>query len=298
LAIDALPTPPSTTDPENFDARADGFLGALPTFGTQANALAAQVSADAATAAAAKTAAATSEANAEASAAAAAAGASGLQATSSTSATIQTSAGVDVSITIQTGKSFAVGHPVKMSRTSDGSKYHTGDVKSYNSGTGALVITTDGGFGGSGTFSDWTIIYYPSAGLAAAVDDDFFTASPSAQKAVTVDAEYDALAGKEITYGVSLTWAVATAGFSPYVNLTGNVTSVGPPDVLIDNMYYEWTFAQDGTGGRTVTGWDSIYDFGAAGVPDIATGSNAITSIGGRYKAFAGKILMNHRQGA
>ena len=32
-----LPTPPSTTDPGNFDTRADAFLGALPTFQSQTN---------------------------------------------------------------------------------------------------------------------------------------------------------------------------------------------------------------------------------------------------------------------
>lgn len=35
-----LPTPPSTSDPVNFDPRADAFLGGLPTFQTQTNALA------------------------------------------------------------------------------------------------------------------------------------------------------------------------------------------------------------------------------------------------------------------
>lgn len=37
--ITSLPTAPSRTDPANFATRADAFLGALPTFGTQANAL-------------------------------------------------------------------------------------------------------------------------------------------------------------------------------------------------------------------------------------------------------------------
>lgn len=36
-----LPTPPSTSDPANFDPRADAFLGGLPTFQTQTNELAA-----------------------------------------------------------------------------------------------------------------------------------------------------------------------------------------------------------------------------------------------------------------
>lgn len=39
-AITALPTPPSTASPADFDSRADSFLGALPTFTTQSNSLA------------------------------------------------------------------------------------------------------------------------------------------------------------------------------------------------------------------------------------------------------------------
>ena len=38
--ITALPTPPSRSDPANFAARGDAFLGALPTFATEANAVA------------------------------------------------------------------------------------------------------------------------------------------------------------------------------------------------------------------------------------------------------------------
>lgn len=52
MTITALPTPPSRDDPANFTARADAFLGALPTFATEANALAADVNSDAADAAA------------------------------------------------------------------------------------------------------------------------------------------------------------------------------------------------------------------------------------------------------
>ena len=39
MAISPLPTPPSREDPSNFATRADAFLGALPTFQSEANAL-------------------------------------------------------------------------------------------------------------------------------------------------------------------------------------------------------------------------------------------------------------------
>lgn len=43
MAITALPTPPSRSDPANFADRGDAFLGALPTFQSEANALAVDV---------------------------------------------------------------------------------------------------------------------------------------------------------------------------------------------------------------------------------------------------------------
>jgi hypothetical protein len=46
MPITALPTPPSRNDPANFAARGDAFLGALPTFQSEANALAVEVDND------------------------------------------------------------------------------------------------------------------------------------------------------------------------------------------------------------------------------------------------------------
>ncbi len=45
MSITALPTPPSRSDPANFATRGDAFMSALPTFGTEANALQADVNA-------------------------------------------------------------------------------------------------------------------------------------------------------------------------------------------------------------------------------------------------------------
>ncbi len=48
-SITVLPTPPSRADPDNFDARADSFLGALPTMQTQMNTWAGQANSTATT---------------------------------------------------------------------------------------------------------------------------------------------------------------------------------------------------------------------------------------------------------
>lgn len=68
MTITALPTPPSRDDPATFATRADAFLGALPTFASEANALASAVNTDEIAAAASAAAAATSASSAAASA--------------------------------------------------------------------------------------------------------------------------------------------------------------------------------------------------------------------------------------
>ncbi len=87
--ITALPTAPSRADPENFRARADALLTALPTFVTQAN----QLSADANTA----------QSNAADSAASAAASSSSAAASASAAAV---SAGVSIWVS---GTTYAIG---------------------------------------------------------------------------------------------------------------------------------------------------------------------------------------------
>jgi hypothetical protein len=75
MAITPLPTPPSRSDPANFADRGDAFLGSLPTFTTEANALATAVNQNEINAELAETNAETAQAAAEAAASAAAASA-------------------------------------------------------------------------------------------------------------------------------------------------------------------------------------------------------------------------------
>lgn len=55
MAITALPTPPTRTDPSSFATRGDAFLAALPAFATEANTLASDVNTQASNAASAAT---------------------------------------------------------------------------------------------------------------------------------------------------------------------------------------------------------------------------------------------------
>lgn len=177
-ALDPLPTPPSTSDPANFDARGDAFLGALPEWGDQLDALAENAydnAVEAATQAGLATtngatqvglattqagiattqaAIATTQAGLAAISAASAVNSPGTSGTSTTSLSVSAAS---KSLTTQTGKNFVVGQPVMIARTSDpGVTWMSGNITAYDSGTGAMtvncVITS-----GSGTFTDWTI---------------------------------------------------------------------------------------------------------------------------------------------
>lgn len=138
MPITPLPTPvPQTSDPTNFDARADAFLVALPTFATEANALAEEVNEAETTVL-------------------------GLISSAGFSATSTTSLAVGEgtkSLTVQTGRGFVPGAQLIIANTAaPGTNYMYGSVTSYNSGTGALVaeVPIDGSRG-TGTYTAWTV---------------------------------------------------------------------------------------------------------------------------------------------
>lgn len=118
-----LPTPPSTLDPTNFNARADAFLGALPTFQEELNDYSAALT------------------NA---------------ATDSTSTTSNTIGLGSKTFTVQTGKSYYAGMTVQAASTSSPTNWMIGTVTSYDSGTGALTInvTTKNG---TATYASWNL---------------------------------------------------------------------------------------------------------------------------------------------
>lgn len=182
VEIDTLSTPPTIADQANFDERADQHVlevvAMVPqinaaTAATYQNAVSANEGAVAAQAqavisttqagiaadkvglAADQVVLATTQAGLAAASAASALNAPGTSATSTTSLTIGSGA---KSLTIQTGKLFAVGQTVVIARASDPITQMTGVITAHNNGTGALSVTiSTNGFAGSGTFTDWTI---------------------------------------------------------------------------------------------------------------------------------------------
>lgn len=121
--ITPLPAPPSTSDPVNFATRADAFLGALPDFADEMNAYGGKLNSFS------------------------------TNSTSSTSLAVGTGS---KSLTVTTSKSYVTGMYIRVVSTSTPTNYMQGTVTSYNSGTGALVFTSEI-VGGSGTIASWTI---------------------------------------------------------------------------------------------------------------------------------------------
>lgn len=130
-AITPLPTPsPSRTDTDaEFTANADALLGAMPLMVTEINA------------------------------AVEAMNLSSTNATSTTSTLIGTGS---KTIVVQAGKSYVPGQTVKVAYTTDPTQWMLGDVLSYNSGTGSLVVSV-AYKQGAGTYAAWTISLAPPA---------------------------------------------------------------------------------------------------------------------------------------
>lgn len=159
--VDALPAAPSTSNPSTFSALADAFIAALALFRTQINAIATNVYNNAvdaysnAVAAASDRAAADVSAAAAAASAASSAGGAASQGTSTTSLSVGTGS---KSLTIQTGKAFVAGMFVVIARTSNAAhSWMAGQVTSYTSGTGALVVEVTQIGDTTGTFTDWAV---------------------------------------------------------------------------------------------------------------------------------------------
>ncbi|PKN71189.1 MAG: hypothetical protein CVU54_01850 [Deltaproteobacteria bacterium HGW-Deltaproteobacteria-12] len=132
MTITALPPAPSRSNPSTFSALADAFIAALSTFVSEVNATAAAMD---------------------------------LNDTTSTSTTSLAIGTGSKSLTVDASKSYQVGMSVKIAH--DSSNWMFGEVTSYNSGTGALVVNVTL-IAGSGTEASWTVTLSGPVLMAAA----------------------------------------------------------------------------------------------------------------------------------
>jgi len=290
--IDALPTPPSTSDPTNFDSRADAYVLAQVTFRLQANNLATNVYNNALEAEAAATTATTKAAEALASANSAV-NAPGTSATSTTSLAVGSGS---KSLTLaQTSKNFAVGQPVRIARTSDAAAtWMQGIITAFTSGTGAMTVEVVAPFEGTGTHTDWTVSLTGPQALAAATAAEV-RAGDSGTKTVTPEALRLAAAFQTLTDAATINWN-ADDGFNARVTLGGNRT-MGAPTNLQDGLTYTLAITQGGTGSRTLS-WNSVFDWGIAGAPTLSTGAGKVDHAYGQYSSATGKLHMSFRKAA
>lgn len=139
MAIDPvtpLPSAPSrSSSPETFSADADAFMNALPAMVTEFNAATAAIPATV----------------------------MGIDFTGTSVTSVAIGTG-SKSFTASTGKNWYIGQAVRVAYTTTPGNYMDGQVTSYNSTTGALVVNVSA-VGGSGTYAAWTI--GPAIGASA-----------------------------------------------------------------------------------------------------------------------------------
>lgn len=296
MAITPLPTPvPSTSDPANFDARADAFLGALPAFATQANALEANVNAKEVLATDAADDAAGSALAAAASATAAVA-ASTLVATSSTSLTLSAAA---KAITLnEASRTFANTNRVTLINRTNRNIRGSGAVSSAAMGAGpptmTVTIDTFQPATGQTAHSDWLVVDEAFEALPPAAVSEV-RAGSSVSSAVTPANLMASMAFTALTYGSTVNWDTAVDGWNAQVTFAGNPTIAAPTN-LHDGLGLTLALIQ-GAGGNTAT-WNSIFDWGGDGAPSLSAGAGKVDFAFGIYKASTGKIHMTFRRAA
>lgn len=143
--ITPLPTPvPLSTDPANFDARADALIAALPEFVDDTNLVAGEINQSALLIV-------------------------GNYATHSGSLTLAASGTLNFTFApSQPNKTFVVGQEVIVYQTiAPTNNWMRGQITSFTPGTGAIIITLSAKGSGTGSLSGWSIaasapIIYPS----------------------------------------------------------------------------------------------------------------------------------------
>jgi len=245
MPMTPLPTPPSRNDPTNFATRADAFLGALPTFQTEANALEVAVDADAVAAAASAASAASSVTAAQAAAAGAAAAANVTKWVSGTTYTEGAVVWSPINFLSYRRRTTGGG-------TTDPSADSTNWAQS--AGTGDVTLAGDQTFTGTKTFSGTT------STLAMVLNDAAEVATVSAT-AATGTINYDITTQSVLFYtsNASANWTVnfrASSGTTLNTALsTGQSVTVAFLVTQGTTAFFNNAVQVDGTATGVTTRW-------------------------------------------
>ena len=271
MPITALPVPPSTDDPSSFDTRADAFLGALPTFQAEANALEENVNTKEASAVAAAATAA-QDAGTAAAAAQAAIGVTGYFASSASSLSL--SAGAKTVSGMGAAKLFVDGDRVTIMRRSDRNARMRGVVGSADMAAGAMTVTVDDVSGAGGPFTDWAIVLEDLEVLVPATGTEV-RAMSSAYVAITPRAFAEALAPHALTDAATVTPS-GDDGWDFTWTISGNRTLGAMTEAKVGQRG-TITITQDGTGSRVLAVASAWKRMGGLGV--LSTGAGKIDEL-------------------
>jgi hypothetical protein len=235
--IPTLPDPPARTqDPGTFSDNADAFLGALPDWSAALEAFGAAIPEEIAP--------------------------ENFNSTSTTSLAIGTGS---KSLTVQTGRLYYVGQYVGLFSTASPTNWMIGQVVSYNSGTGALVVNVTH-TSGSGTLAAWTVgaVPVPAANFRPRVSDWSSTSG-------TATPDFD--------------------NFDLFIadGLTGTVTFAAPTATTLQNGDKKILWVKDNGTTRTLN-WNAIFRaFGSVALPS-ATTPNKWIKVGLEYNSTDSKF--------
>jgi hypothetical protein len=267
--ITPLPSPPpSTSDPTNFDTRADALLGALPTFGTEQNAAIAAMN--------------TVSGEVTASAASAAANATA----ATTAASVATNATnyltrITLTLAIGTGAKSLTGLVSTLAMvngddwylvdpTNAANRMH-GIISSHTAGSSTATLTVaSGGFAGSGSPTSWLVVHADLMPLLTGIAADLLLGT-STIAGLTAGAIYAALA--EVTLTDAATIALDMSTFiNGVVTLAGN-RILGNPSNAKPGQTGHIRIVQDPTGSRTLS-YSSNWKFPQAVAPSLTATAN------------------------
>lgn len=322
MAIDALPTPPSRSDPANFAERGDAFMSALPGFAEQAEAARLEVVAAKNTASAKAVEASASAASALDSKNAAVASAASALASKNSASASATAAQEKATEASASAASIARDEPggvAGLTLFKLNMKNVLGTITSFftNANTASRTYTLQDR---SGTLADDTDlaekadlstlpeaiaqrvleILAPGSGVVFTYNDVEHNFVPLVIS-VDVKSKINVFTKNQSVQPVALVSGASVncdAGLSNNFHLLLSHNGIlENPSNLTNGMVLNWVIEQDVVGGRTL-GYGSVFDFGAAGVPVLSTAVGAVDLVSGYYHGPTNKILCSFRKGA